>query len=751
MKNARWITYPTQNKNVVSFTREFEMKKELKSAVLSVTALGVYAAHINGNRIGRFVLAPGWTSYDNRILYQIYDVTSYINQTNKITLGLAPGWAGQFGYVGNNFDIKNRMAKDPAVIAELALNYTDGTCDTLVTDESWDVYSSFVRTSTVFGGETVDMTLAPEYISKAHTVCIKTKLCPHDGEIICEHERIAPVRLITTPKGERVIDFGQNLSGYAEIRIKGKRGERIVIHHAEVLDSEGNFYLANMRSAKNENVYILSGDEDVFKPTYTFQGFRYIRLTEYPLDTIDLNCIRAIAVHSDIRRTGSFVCGNEKINQLYHNIIWGQKSNFTDVPTDCPQRDERSPWTGDAQVFARTAMINFDTSKFFRKWLRDLMLEQFPNGALWKISPSIMRVDDECKDSSAAWGDAACVVPWQHYMAYGNKEFLKEIFPLMKKWVDYIRSCGDEEYLWLGGIHFGDWLAMDAGEDFYTGATSFDFIASAYFAYSTSLLVKAGEELGKDMTTYRTLRDSIKNKFRSYFMKDGLPKENVIDTAGFADHHQKPHTKAMTQTALVLILNFDLCTDEEKPKAAQKLADLIKEAGGRMQTGFVGTPYILHALSENGFTALAYDLLLSEKNPSWLYSVCHGATTMWEHWNGIKEDGSFWDDDMNSFNHYSYGAVFDWIFSVSAGITPACGGYEEITLTPHPDRRLGFADASISTKYGLIRSRWYYKEDSVYYEFEIPDGVGAKLTLPSGHTEILKKGNYIFSQQEGLL
>ncbi|MBO5370993.1 MAG: family 78 glycoside hydrolase catalytic domain [Clostridia bacterium] len=751
MKNAAWITYPTQNKNVVNFIRHFEIKKELISASLSVTALGIYAAYINGNRIGDFVLAPGWTSYDNRILYQTYDVTKFINHTNRITLGLAPGWAGQFGYVGNNFDVKERMATDPAIIAKLELCFADGTSDTIVTDEGWDVYSSFVKTSTIFGGETVDMTSAPEYISKAHTVCIQTKLCPHDGEIICEHERIAPVCLITTPKGEKVIDFGQNLSGYAEIRIKGKRGERIVVHHAEVLDSDGNFYTDNMRSASNENVYVLSGGEDVFKPTYTFQGFRYIRLAEYPSDKIDLNSFSAIVVHSDISRTGRFVCGNEKINQLCHNIIWGQKSNFIDVPTDCPQRDERSPWTGDAQVFARTAMINFDTSRFFEKWLRDLMAEQFSNGALWKISPSIMRVDAECKDSSAAWGDAACIVPWQHYMAYGNKEFLKEIFPLMKKWVDYVHSCGEEEYLWLGGIHFGDWLAMDAGEDFYTGATSFDFIASAYFAYSTSLLVKAGEVLGMDMNAYRTLHSNIKNKIRSYFLEDGLPKENVKDTSGFADHHDKPQTRALTQTALVLLVYFDICTDEEKPKLVQKLAELIKNAGGLMQTGFVGTPYILHTLSQNGFTSLAYDLLLCEKNPSWLYSVCHGATTMWEHWDGIKEDGSFWDDDMNSFNHYSYGAVFDWIFSVSAGITPVCGGYSRITLAPQPDRRLGFADASILTKYGTIRSHWYYKDNTVYFEFEIPEGVEAKLTLPSGFTQTLTHGNYIFSQQEDSL
>lgn len=721
MIKSCWITSP-KDPGIAAYTfkKSFKTEKTVKKALLMASAMGVYVPFLNGQRVGENVLAPGWTSYKHRIQYQTYDVTSLISKENTLEIGVGQGWA--VGYIGLH-RTNHVYADHTSLIVQLDITYTDNSQQTICSDTDWDVYTSPVLSSEIYHGETIDKTAPIKKVGKAVLTDIKSKLIPQVGEFITEHERLAPTGIIRTPKGELVIDFGQNMTGYAEIRIKGNRGSRIVIHHAEVLDKDGNFYSDNLRNARNENIYVLSGDEDVFKPSYTFQGFRYIRLTEYPLDEVNPDNFRGVVVHSDIKRTGSFRCGNEKVNQLYHNIIWGQKSNFLDVPTDCPQRDERLGWTGDAQVFCRTAAINFDVENFFKKWLGDMSLEQDKSGLIPAVIPDCL--PRNITRISAAWGDAACIIPWQLYLAYGNVDILKKNFTLMKKWVDFMHSEGPEEYLWLGGRHYGDWLAMDAADDTLTGATSPDLIASAFFAYSTSLLIKAGEILGKDMEDYKTLYKNIVQTFRLKFM-------------GNTD----------TQTAITLIVHFNLCTDREKPDLINKLARMIHKNGDRMTTGFVGTPYILHVLSDNGHTDLAYKLLMQEKNPSWLYSVCHGATTMWEHWDSIKEDGSFWDVSMNSFNHYAYGAVFDWIFGVVAGIKPLdnAPGYKEIILAPQPDKCLGFAETSIESRNGKITSCWYYKDDSVCYEFDIPEGVIAHLTLPSGYTKTLTGGKYQFTE-----
>ncbi len=736
-KSAKWITSP-QNlyPAAVTFKKSFALEKPVKKATLKASSIGVYAAYINGERVGRNVLAPGWTAYDHRVLYQTYDVTSMLKAKNKLEIGAGQGWAGR------HYDGK---AVNPMIIAWLNVTFADGTSERIITDTDWEVYTSETTQTALYHGETIDKTAKIKLIGNAVISKPKAKLEPQDGEDIVEVERIAPVELIRTPKGEIVIDFGQNMTGYVEVRIKGKRGGKIVMHHAEVLDRDGNFYTDNYRRAKNENIYVLSGKEDVFKPVYTFQGFRYIRLTEYPLDTVDLSCFRAIAVHSDIRRTGYFRSGNDKINQLYHNVIWGQKSNYLDLPTDCPQRDERLGWTGDAQVFCRTGAINYDVEKFFKKWLRDLRLEQQPSGIVNIIVPRTWE-----SHPSAAWSDAICIIPWELYLAYGNPDILKDNFDSMKKWVDYVRGYGPEEYLWLGELHFGDWLAMDSVGDSLNGGTSHDLIASAYFAKSTENLVLAGETLGEDMSEYKKLYKNIVKKFRSYFMENGMPKETLPMTGHLYNTSEKccDPCRGLTQTALTLILRFGLCTDRERPSLANKLAELIHENGDRMCTGFVGTPHLLHALSENGYADLAYTLLTQEKNPSWLFSVNRGATTMWEHWDSIKEDGSFWSDSMNSFNHYAYGAVYDWIFGVAVGIKTVAEApaYKKVKLTPHPSKLLGSAEASIDSRNGLIRSNWYYKGDVVYYEFDVPEGVTAHLTLPSGHTEILTGGTYHFAE-----
>ncbi len=738
MKKGKWIAPPRAfGVAAAGFRTEFTAEKKIKKATLCASSMGNYALYLNGERVGKGVLTPGWTSYNHRVQYQTYDVTDLlkVNKKNRVEITVGQGWA--VGYIGYPPAANCFYHDTVAANVWMEVLYADGTRDELRTDESWDVYTTEVTSTELYHGETVDKTAPIRRVGKAVLTKPKTKLIPQVGEWIVEQERFAPVEVLRTPKGELVIDFGQNLTGYVEMRIKGKRGDRVVMHHAEVLDKDGNFYNANFRSAKNENVYVLSGEEDLFKPTYTFQGFRYIRLTEYPFETADPKDFCAVAVYSEMKRTGRFACGNEKINQLYHNIVWGQRSNYLDVPTDCPQRDERLGWTGDAQMFFKTAAINFDVEKFFTKWLGDMALEQRADGAVMGIVPHCLKGHET--RLSAAWGDAACIIPWQMYLSYGNLALLREHFPMMKKWVDFMHAAGPEEFLWLGEFHYGDWFAIDGNQNIGEGATPTDLVASAYFAHSTELLVRAGEALGMDMSEYRTLHANVVKAFRARYVRNGklYPRAN-----GNEDVLGKE-----SQTAYILLLYFHLYEGEEERRSfAARLAELIREWGTAMSTGFVGTPYILHALSENGYTDLAYELLFREAYPSWLYTVCHGGTTMWEHWDGVKEDGSFWPNWANSFNHYAYGSVFDWIFGVSCGVKPTAPAYREVSVEPHPTRALGFADASIETRSGKIRAHWYYKGDAVYYEFEIPNGVTAHLTLPSGYKADLTGGIYHFAE-----
>ena len=736
---AVWITSPEDlGGAAVSFVKEFAPRKPIKKATMHATAMGLYALYLNGARVGKGVLTPGWTSYQHRIQYQTYDITAALQESNRLEARVGQGWAvGHVGYAHTNHFFDDHTS----LLLWMEILYIDGTREQISTNASWEVYTCPILSSEIYHGETVDLTAPIRCLGHAVECEVDTKVIPQVGEWIVENEHIAPVELLRTPKGELVLDFGQNLTGYVEVTVQGPRGSRIVLHHAEVLDKEGNLYTENLRGARNENIYVLSGELDVFKPTFSFQGFRYVHLVEYPLERVDLSQFRAIVVHSEMKRTGTFVCGNEKINQLYHNILWGQKSNYLDLPTDCPQRDERLGWTGDAQIFFRAAAINYDVERFFEKWLGDVALEQHKDGAVGGIVPHCLK--GKMTRISAAWGDAATIIPWNLYVTYGNKKLLKKHFPMMKKWVDYIRQAGPVETLWLGGRHYGDWLAMDNDPDRYDGATPTDYIASLYYLHSTTLLIKAGKVLGMDVNSYEELLPRIRAAIRARYIKNG-DLRLVSDSWAEGD----PEPTLQTQTAYVMALYFGICDGDEARLFARRLADMIRANGTRMTTGFVGTPYLLHALSENGYTDLAYELLFQEKNPSWLYSVCHGATTMWEHWNSQKEDGSFWSPQMNSFNHYAYGAVLDWIVGVGVGITPveSAPNYREISIAPHPHPALGFADASIQTRSGKVRVHWYYKGNKVYYEIEIPEGTLAHLRLPSGHIATLTSGSYHFAE-----
>lgn len=726
LNKSKWIKSPENNEEVCyDFYTNFSVDKKIKKAILSITAMGMYCAYINGHRVGNELFTPYWTEYNKRLQYQTYDVTDIIMKgDNEISIICAEGWA--VGEVRSGECWRNHYAENISVRFSLHVTLDDGTEKTLVSDNTIKVRTSHILRSSIYHGEVIDKTSEIRELGFAvYDDVVKTIIIPQQGEKVIEHEKIYPVKLIKTPRGENVIDFGQNFSGYVEITVSGERGDRIELSHAEILDKDGNFYTENLRDAKQKNIYILSGEEvECFKPTFTWQGFRYVRIDDFPSETIELSAFKGIVVHSDISRTGDFICGNKKINQLYHNVIWGQKSNFIDVPTDCPQRDERLGWTGDAQMFVRTAAINFDVERFFKKWLADLAAGQMENGAVGWIVPT-----NNCfypENVASAWGDAATICPWEIYMAYGDKQILENQFESMKKWVEYIHHFGDEEYLWLGGKQFGDWLALDNEDGSYKGATPFDYISSAFYAYSTSLLVRAGKVLNFDMSEYEKLYENIAKAFKESFTKDGIPISE-------------------TQTAYAIALYFNLCDD--KQRTANDLAKLVKDNGNKLTTGFVGTPYLLHALSENGYADVAFDLLLQEEFPSWLYSVNKGATTIWEHWDGIKEDGGFWDAKMNSYNHYAYGSVYDWIFGVAAGIKVIedGAGYKHICLHPHTDKRLGFLKAGINSRCGRISSFWYYDTDKVNFEFEIPGNTTAEVILPDGRCETITDGKYMYS------
>lgn len=708
-ERSEWIKGCEKNlRGGTVYLKNFRCAAKAEKAILKITALGVYEAKLNGERVGDFILAPGWTSYLNRLQVQSYDVTDMLKTENSLEVTVGQGWRA----IANKRDGSDFLGyRDTALIAELTLVYADGRTESIVTDSSWTARESKLRYTNIYDGDIYDATFKAG--SARHCICVdleKDMLIPQEGEKIVEHERMPALQIIKTPAGETVIDFGQNMTGYVEFRIKGTPGAQATISHGETLDCDGNFYNANYRSADAQIKFVCDGEEHTYKSALTFFGFRYIRLENWP-DEIKKENFTAIVVHSDIRRTGYFECSDETVNKLFKNIIWGQKSNFLDVPTDCPQRNERLGWTGDAQVFVRTASLNFDVERFFKKWLHDLAADQGRDGCVPHVIPNIF--DD--MGGSSAWSDAAVICPWEIYRTYGDKKILEDQFDSMKAWIDWMRERSENGRR-SGGSHFGDWLGLDSPEGSYKGSTPEDLIATAYYKYSTELFIKAAHALGRDVAEYENIPAEAAKAFRREYMENG-------------------RVKNATQTACVLALYFDI-TDDRAATATQ-LNELVKRAG-HLETGFVGTPYLLHALSDNGYAGTAYDLLLRREYPSWLYPISKGATTVWEHWDGIKPDGTMWSSDMNSFNHYAYGAVADWMYGAAAGINsdPDRPGFEHIIFRPVTDRRLDFVKASIDTRRGTVASEWRRENGRIKYIFIVPEGCCASAVIGGEKHEV---------------
>ena len=681
---------------------KISIRPGVAEAYACMTALGLYRLQVNGEKAGAGELTPGWTSYRRHLCYQTVDVTGLLRPgENDLEVMLGAGWyKGKMGFLLQ----RNNYGEQTAFLMQLTVRYRDGSAESFCADEEWEAADGPATFSEIYDGEIYDARI------DVHDPAVPWKkvqrvdfpmeaLTAQPGCQVEVIETLPARKLFRTPKGELVADFGQNLAGWVEVTLEGRNaGERVRLQCFEILDAAGNVYTDNLRTARQEIIYLCSGrGKETYHPHFTFMGFRYVHILEWPCE-VKAEDLKALVLHSAMEPTGTFACSHPLVNRLQHNILWGLKGNFLDIPTDCPQRDERMGWTGDAQIFCRTACFLMNTYPFFRKWLKDVAADQTPEGGVPHVVPDIVS-DKEHNDwllsqgthSAAAWGDVAVINPWTMYLVYGDRTILEEQYESMKAWIGFMREHAVDG-IWNYRLQFGDWVALDAREGSYFGATPNDLTCTAYYAYSTGLFAKIARILGReeDAGEYGRLHKAIVKKFRDTF----------FDREG--------RMTAQTQTAHILALYFGLAPEAYREKTAQRLAELLEKEGGHLVTGFVGTPYFCHALSRNGYQREAYRLLLQEDFPSWLYQVKMGATTVWEHWDGLKPDGTMWSPDMNSFNHYAYGAVGDWLYRVVLGIdtSEAEPGYRHSLICPLTDSAFDWAEGSFESMYGRIRVRW---------------------------------------------
>jgi alpha-L-rhamnosidase len=749
---AKWIEpgleEDTSRSQPVPLLRgRFQVEGRVKSARAYVSALGLYEMEINGRRVGDELFTPGWTSYKHRVQYQTYDVTEHLRRGENVAGAmLGDGWYR--GYLAWN-ERRKIYGERVALLAQLRIVYEDGRVQVVGTDDTWKAARGPILMSEIYMGETYDARLqrpgwsAPGFDDGGWS---GVRLAPPNGIALIAPagppvrriEEVRPAAIRTTPGGDTVVDFGQNLVGWVRLKVRGPAGTTVRLRHAEVLDKDGNFYTANLRAARQLVTYTLAGGaEEVYEPRFTFQGFRYVDVDGYPGE-LSTDSLTAVVVHSDMAVTGHFATSHPRLNQLQRNIVWGQKGNFLDVPTDCPQRDERLGWTGDAQVFARTAAFNMDVAAFFEKWLGDVAADQDDEGGVPHVVPDVLTTPDRFAGASAAWADAAVIIPWTMYLSYGDTRVLERQYPSMKAWVEYMRSQAGPSHLWNTGRHFGDWLAYAAPSSearSYPGATTGkDLIATAFFAHSTDLLQRTAAVLGRkeDAAEYAALRDRIGEAFRKEFVTaSGRVGEN-------------------TQTAYALALRFGLLPEELRAEAAGRLAADVRTRR-HLTTGFVGTPHLCHVLSDSGHLDVAYHLLNREAYPSWLYPVTQGATTIWERWDGQKPDGTFQDAAMNSFNHYAYGAIGEWMYRVVAGIEidPQEPGYEHVLIQPRPGGGLTWVEARLETMYGRVASSWKLAEGLFQLTVAVPPNARATVRLPGATLADVTEGGRSLAASPG--
>jgi alpha-L-rhamnosidase len=685
------------------------------SARLYATAHGVYAATLNGTRVGDEILAPGWTSYAHRLRYATHDVAALLREgTNELSVLLGNGWyRGRLGFGNERALYGDRLA----LLAQLEVTYADGSNETIGTDERWSARPSGILADDLYDGQRTDLRGATDATTDRVEVVAGdlARLVAPEGPPVRATETLPAVKTWTSPSGRTLIDFGQNLVGWVRLTLRHPHdGAEVTIRHAEVLE-DGELGVRPLRTAQATDTYILPRTEEVvLEPSLTFHGFRYAEITG--IDDADDIAAEAVVLGTDLRRTGWFSCSDPDVNQLHDNVVWGMRGNFLDVPTDCPQRDERLGWTGDIQVFSPTASYLFDTAGFLSSWLADLAADQLPNGAVPFVIPDILRHDGP---TAAAWGDAATVVPWVLYQRYGDPGILSRQFDSMRAWTDAVAARTTDGVV-AGGFQFGDWLDPAAPpDDPFAAKADPDVIATAYLAHSADIVASAARILHRthDAEHYTALATRTREAFARHFV---TPAGRVLSDA---------------PTAYALALSWDLLpTPSQHTGAGQRLADLVRTAGFRIATGFVGTPLITDALTAAGRPDLAYRLLLERGCPSWLYPVTMGATTIWERWDSMLPDGSINPGEMTSFNHYALGAIADWLHRTLAGLAPAAPGYRHITIQPIPYPALTHASARHLTPYGEARAAWHRSEGRLTVEAVIPPGTTATVHLPGTDT-----------------
>lgn len=739
---GKWITSGNRNdkENLLPpelFRKNITVREGLTQAKLTVSAMGIYEAAINGEKVGDAWFAPGYTHYESYVQEQTYDVTGllYVGE-NVLDITVANGW--WLGTLGNG---NNRYGDYRGIICELKLSYADGSSETIGTDENWLWNTDTpVQFADFYNGQTIDLCRKDKSKWKFSQAKIITDWTPEVksqiGTKVIAEQRLTPIL-----QTGNIYDFGQNHAGVIHLIAEADEGTIITIRHGEILDRDGKLFTENLREAKQTLTLICGDDENEFLPRFTYMGFRYIEITTTA--PVKIKTLESLVLTSDCEPIGEFRCSDEKLTRLQQNIQWSQRSNFLDIPTDCPQRDERMGWTGDIAVFAQTAAFNRDISVFMKKWLWDLGLYQESNGAIPYTIPKNPTYQPEGPSFPVAiWGDAATMVPWAVYRAYGDKAILRQQYESMKAYTEAeLRAAAQNgwgsEYLWNDNIfQYGDWCAP--GETYEQWTAKGNYLATAYMANSVNIMLKSAEALGvsKDKERYAHILKEIKAAFAKYYIKSDGKLEGDF------------------QSNYVCALYFDMVPEEKKAAVAGRLVELVREKNHLIQTGFAGTPYIAFALADNGYVEDAYKLLQNEKCPGWLYTVNAGGTTTWERWDALDADGNIRADtipDMVSFNHYAYGAVGDFFYRRILGLEPIEAGYRRFQVKPVPDGSLTYAEGSLKTVFGKIEIKWKQQDGRFTLNVTVPEGTEAEIVLPDKEAKIVGSGHYeMVSEKEDI-
>ncbi|MGV2982790.1 family 78 glycoside hydrolase catalytic domain [Microbacterium sp. AGC85] len=743
---ARMIVPVVRGEAAPLLRREFALDEghgPVVQATLRLTALGVVEAWINGVPTSDELLMPGWTSYEWRVRVIEHDVTALIAGRNAVGLRLGNGWyRGSLGFTGQ----RAVYGDERAGFAELGIRFADGHLQTVATDETWRAGTGDVLTDDLYNGQTIDAGLADPgmaglgwhragfddsgWTATRIVEFDQGRLVPRTSPPVRRLAELPVQRTWTSPAGNTIVDFGQNLVGFVRVRVAGPAGTEVVLRHAEVLEDD-ELGTRPLRLAEATDRFILSGGSDVFEPTLTFHGFRYAEVTGWPGD-FDPAALTAVVVGSDIRPVGSFECSDPLLNRLHSNVVWGMKGNFLSIPTDCPQRDERLGWTGDLAVFAPTAAFLGDVEDFLADWLVDVELERraTPQQTVPVVVPNVMKHLDTGfpePGATAVWGDAAVWVPWALWCAYGNEGTLRSTYPLMTAHMRSVAEVLSANGLWDTGFQFGDWLDPDApADDPGKSKTPAEVVATASAYRTATIMTEAALLLGEDADAdeFTRLRDHIGDAFRAHYIDDG-------------------RVRGDSATGYALAIVFELLDGQDRQAAGDRLAALVRTAGHRISTGFAGTPFVCDALTLTGHLDDAYALLLQTESPSWLYAVTMGATTVWERWDSMLPDGSVNPGEMTSFNHYAFGAVADWMHRTVGGLAPLDAGYRTILVAPRPGGGLDWARTTLDTPRGRVVVSWQLDDDTLHVEVEVPRGATAVLRLPGQDDRVLETGFHI--------